>query len=168
MIFICSWFDLQNNCSDFWIIFQILSKNGKIGSGAGMAEIVKPCIDTWEYYMVVLQNSLEVLINDTDTGKVTLSILDFFFIVFIGWNGERVGFVVVGVVCFYFFFHLVASTDVCIGSFSNLEALPGLVRENRDITLRNMSYSDPFIICLIAKKMRITRKRMGENIVMVN
>ena len=80
MIFICSWFDLQNNCSDFWIIFQILSKNGKIGSGAGMAEIVKPCIDTWEYYMVVLQNSLEVLINDTDTGKVTLSILDFFLL----------------------------------------------------------------------------------------
>ena len=66
------------------------------------------------------------------------------------------------------FFHLVASMDVCIGSFNDLEGLLGLVRENRDITLRNISYSDPFIICLVAKKMRITRKRMEENIVRVN
>ena len=45
--------------------------------------------------------------------------------------------------------------DVCIGSFNDLEGLPGLVRENRGITLRNISYSDPFIICLVAKKGKI-------------
>ena len=168
MIFIYSWFDLQNNYSDFWIIFQILSKNGKIGSGAGMAEIVKPCIDTWEYYMVVLQNSLEVLINDTDTGKVTLSILDFYFFLFLLDEMVRGSTLLLVVLFVLTFFRLVASTDMSIGSFSNLEGLPGLMWENRDITLRNISYSDPFIICLVAKKMRITRKRMEENIVMVN
>ena len=57
---------------------------GKLVMEKEHVEIVKPCTDTWEYRIVVLQNSLEVLlINDTDTGNVTLSILDFYFFLFL-------------------------------------------------------------------------------------
>ena len=53
---------------------------GKLVMEKEHVEIVKPCTDTWEYRIVVLQNSLEVLlINDTDIGKVTPSILDFYY-----------------------------------------------------------------------------------------